>query len=267
LTAARFVPNPFSEVPGDRLYRSGDRVRYRENGDIEFLSRVDDQIKIRGFRIELGEIEALLQRHPAVQEVAVVVRELTANDKRLVAYVVPRHDGSERPMEELQDYLRAELPEYMVPSAFVMLARLPLSPNGKVDRAALPAPPDRHARFDGTIEAPRTDTEKRIAAIWSEVLGVENLRTRDNFFDVGGHSLLVARVHERLQEAIARDIPIVALFQYPTIGSLAEYLNRLYGEDPRSSLLLAQSRERASRQRSAVGQTQQRARQLRRRHD
>jgi amino acid adenylation domain-containing protein len=234
LTAEKFVPDPFSIRPGERLYRTGDLARYRPDGALEFVGRVDGQVKIRGFRVELGEIEAVLARHPGVREVAVIDREESAAGEGtatrvLVAYFVPEAD---RPVDgnALRDLARTELPAHMVPSAFVPLERLPLGPTGKVDRRALPAPsapsaPERvQARREEVPEAPGSGLEERIAAIWREVLEVGRVGLHENFFDLGGHSLLMARVHGRLQKELGRKISMVELFQYPTVAALAAHL-------------------------------------------
>nr|QEO74805.1 condensation domain-containing protein [uncultured bacterium] len=232
LTAERFVPHPFSTRLGERLYRTGDLARYRPDGALEFVGRVDGQVKIRGFRVELGEVEAVLARHPGVREVAVIDREESAAGQGtatriLVAYFVPNADQQTPQTLEgsLRDLARAELPAHMVPSAFVQLERLPLGPTGKVDRRALPAPvaPEREARQE-VQEAPRTVLEERIAAVWREVLEAERVGLNENFFDLGGHSLLMARVHGRLQKDLGRKISMVELFQYPTVATLAAHL-------------------------------------------
>ncbi len=233
LTAERFVPHPFSGHlgrPGERLYRTGDLARYRPDGAVEFVGRVDGQVKIRGFRVELGEVESVLARHPGVREVAVIDREESAAGQGtatriLVAYFVPDADRQTPQTLEgsLRDLARAELPAHMVPSAFVQLDRLPLGPTGKVDRRALPAPAALE-RAETPQEAPRTGLEERIAAVWREVLEVERVGLNENFFDLGGHSLLMARVHGRLQEELGRKVSMVELFQYPTVATLAAHL-------------------------------------------
>ncbi|MEW5928253.1 MAG: amino acid adenylation domain-containing protein, partial [Gemmatimonadota bacterium] len=217
LTADRFLPDPFSAAPGARLYRTGDRVRRLASGDLEFLGRVDQQVKVRGFRVEPGEVEAALLAHSGVRECVVVAREDAPGEPRLVAYFVgaAAADG-------LRGHLRARLPAHMVPAAFVSLAALPLSANGKVDRAALPAP-EAPARAAG--RTPRTATERLVAEVWADVLGVERVSADDNFFDLGGHSLLLVRVHARLAERLGAEAPIAELFQHPTLASLAAYLD------------------------------------------
>ncbi|HEX2076779.1 MAG TPA: amino acid adenylation domain-containing protein, partial [Longimicrobium sp.] len=218
LTAERFVPDPFSGEPGARLYRTGDRVRWSARGELEFLGRVDEQVKIRGFRIEPGEIEAALSAHPEVLDARVIVREDEPGEKRLVAYVV---GGVEA--DELREHLRQSLPEHMVPAAFVPLERLPLTPSGKLDRRALPAP--EYAADADRYVAPRTEAERKVAAAWAEVLGVESVGAYDRFFDLGGHSLLLVRVQARLREAFGQPVPITHLFRYLTVSDLAAALD------------------------------------------
>jgi amino acid adenylation domain-containing protein len=232
LTAERFVPDPFSGVPGARLYRTGDLARWRPDGRIEFLGRADHQVKIRGFRIEPGEIEARLHHHPAVQDAAVLaLAGAGGGDRRLVAYVAPAA-GADIAPQELRAFLRATLPEYMVPAEWVALPSLPLTKSGKVDRRALPAPSD--TAHPAGVQAsgaaghvpPRTELERALAEIWREVLGIERVGVHDNFFDLGGHSLLLARVLAPLRARFGAGIAMVDLFRFPTIGSLAEHLGR-----------------------------------------
>ncbi|MBC8229643.1 non-ribosomal peptide synthetase [bacterium] len=220
LTAEKFIPNPFSNEPGTCLYKTGDLVRYLPDGNIEFLGRMDHQVKIRGFRVELGEIEVVLSRHPAVQEAVVLAREHGPGDKRLVAYVVPNQ--KQVPItRELRRFLKENLPDYMLPSAFVMLEKMPLTPNGKVDRSALPAP-DTSRSVEEDYIAPRTPTEELLAAIWAEVLGLEQVGIRDNFFELGGNSLLATQVISRVYETFQMKLPLTSLFEKPTVGNLAE---------------------------------------------
>ena len=212
LTAERFVPDPFSSVPGARLYRTGDRARHLRDGGIEFLGRMDHQVKIRGFRIEPGEIEAALSTHDAVRDAVVVAR-----DERLVAYVAA--DGSPT-TTELRAHLAAKLPGYMVPAQFVALDELPLTPNGKVDRAALPAPEGR-PELEAVYTAPRTPVEEVLAGIWCDVLGLERVGVHDDFFDLGGHSLVATQVVSRARAALSVELPLKALFESPTVAGLA----------------------------------------------
>jgi len=217
LTAERFVPSPFGE--GERLYRTGDVARWRSDGELEYLGRIDHQVKIRGYRIELGEIEAALRGDPGVKDCVVVASEDEPGDKRLVAYVVGAQ-GFGADVSDLREHLRRSLPDYMVPSAFVVLEALPLTANGKVDRKALPAPEGRPdvAEYEG----PRTPTEEVLAGIWCEILKLDRVGVHDNFFELGGHSLLAMRVVARLREAFKVELPLRTLFEGPTVRGLAE---------------------------------------------
>jgi len=226
LTAERFVPDPAAADGSSRLYRTGDLGRRLESGDLEYLGRIDDQVKLRGFRIELGEIEAVLGEHPAVSECVVFIREDVASDKRLVAYVVSEDAGV---IEELKTHVRTQLPEYMVPAHFLLLPTLPLTPNGKVDRKALPAP-DPGASTAGTPHvAPRTPTESQIAAIWAEALGIASPGVHDDFFDLGGHSLMAAQIVTAIRSAFHVDAAVRHLLAKPTIAGLAEIVDLLAG--------------------------------------
>ena len=221
LTAESFVPDPFSAEPGARLYRTGDLARYLPDGNFDFLGRRDQQVKLRGFRIELGEIENVLARHHALREAVVTVREDVPGDRRLVAYVVAEEDQS---ASALRDYLHETLPDYMTPSSFVFLDALPLTTNGKVDRRALPAPDG--ARPDGETEyvAPRTPVEEVLAGIWTELLTLERVGVHDNFFVLGGHSLLATQLLARLLTLFKLELPLITVFQSPTIAEFAEAL-------------------------------------------
>ena len=222
LTAQRFVPDPFSGLPGARMYRTGDRARWRADGNIEFLGRLDHQIKIHGFRVELGEIEEVLNQHPGVRASAVVAWEEAPGDKRLTAYVVRRNGASP---SELRETLRSKLPEYMVPAAFVTLDAMPLTPSGKVDRKALP-PPDYAAIADGSqFVAPTTPTEIAVARIWGEVLGSSHVGINDNFFELGGHSLLAVRLISKINRTLGRTLSIPVFFQNPTVKQMAAALD------------------------------------------
>ncbi|HEU0078641.1 MAG TPA: beta-ketoacyl synthase N-terminal-like domain-containing protein, partial [Longimicrobiaceae bacterium] len=218
LTAERFLPDPYGPA-GARRYRVLDRVRWTDGGELDYLGRTDTQVKVRGFRIEPGEIEAALSGHPEVREARVIVWEDAPGEKRLVAYVV---GGVEA--DELREHLRRSLPEYMVPAAFVALDALPLTPNGKLDRKALPAP-EGSSYATRVYEAPRTEAERKVAAVWAEVLGVESVSAHDRFFDLGGHSLLLVRVQARLREAFGQPVPITHLFRYLTVSALAAALD------------------------------------------
>jgi len=217
LTADRFVPSSFGD--GERLYRTGDLVRYLADGNLEFLGRIDHQVKLRGFRIELGEIETALRGHGGVKDAVVIAREDTPGDKRLVAYVVAA-DEAAVDAGDLRGHLKRSLPDYMVPSAFVMLKALPLTPNGKIDRRALPAPED-DAVIRGEYVEPRTPTEEVLAAIWCEVLKLDRVGVHDNFFELGGHSLLAMRLMARLRDAFQIELPLRALFEAPTVGEIS----------------------------------------------
>jgi amino acid adenylation domain-containing protein len=220
LTAERFIPDPFSRTPGARLYKTGDRAQYRPDGNIEFLGRIDKQVKIRGFRIELGEIEAVLSRHPAVREAVAVSLTEKSGDKRLVAYLVA-DNGSILSTTQLYHFLKDQLPEYMIPSAFVQLDALPLTPNGKVNRRALPAPDRQRPELERAFVPPRTLVEQALAEIWSEVLRKEQVGVYDNFFELGGHSLLATQVVSRVREALQVELPLRRLFETPTVADLA----------------------------------------------
>ncbi|MGH3903550.1 MAG: amino acid adenylation domain-containing protein, partial [Pseudonocardiaceae bacterium] len=219
LTAQRFVANPFGE-PGSRMYRTGDVVRWRADGDLEFVGRADEQVKIRGFRVEPGEIETLLRRHPDVAEVVVIAREDRPGVKRLVAYVVPTEGTAPAP-GALRALVSGSLPEYMVPAAFVTLDELPLSPNGKLDRRALPAPTVGVAVRPGYV-APRTNTEQVVADIWAEVLGVERVGVEDNFFELGGDSIFSVRALSRIRVALGVELPARAVFDARTVAQLVK---------------------------------------------
>ncbi|MCC5648468.1 amino acid adenylation domain-containing protein [Nostoc sp. XA013] len=244
LTQQRFISHPF--VAGTRLYRSGDLARYLPNGELEYLGRIDNQVKIRGFRIELGEIETILSRYPRVRETVVLVREDIANDRRLVAYIVPEQK-SFLSVSELRHFLKEKMPEYMVPSAFVVLEALPLTPNGKVDRRALPAPEKLRPELANSYQAPQSEVEKTIAKVWKQVLQIEKVGIYDNFFDLGGHSLLVIQVNNKLKETLNRNLSVVEIFQNPTIKSLAQYL----GTKAETASSFESMRDRAKMQRDS----------------
>ncbi|MBD2448896.1 amino acid adenylation domain-containing protein [Nostoc sp. FACHB-152] len=218
LTAQKFIPNPFSNQEGVRLYKTGDLARYLPNGNIEFLGRIDQQVKIRGFRIELSEIEAVLSQHPQVRSLVVIAREDEPGNKRLVAYIVPHQEYSPT-SDELRHFLQEKLPEYMMPSAFVQLDSLPHLPNGKVDIKALPAP--EKIKVSANFVAPRTPVEEAIAQIWSEILGVEQVGIHDRFFELGGHSLLATQVISRLRQTLQVELPLRQFFDAPTVADLA----------------------------------------------
>jgi amino acid adenylation domain-containing protein/non-ribosomal peptide synthase protein (TIGR01720 family) len=218
LTAEKFVPDPFGSEPGMRLYRTGDRARYRADGTIEFLGRLDHQVKLRGIRIELGEIEAVLNRHPGVQDAVVAVREDEPGERRLVGYVV----WAEEPVSpgDLRQFLKHSLPEYMVPAIFVTLDRMPLTPNGKVDRRALPAPEGVRPELDAAFQAPHPGVEQTLAELWKQILRIDQVGRRDNFFELGGDSILSIQIVAKANQAGLRVTPR-QLFQYQTIAELA----------------------------------------------
>ena len=223
LTAQKFIGNPFSDNPSDRLYKTGDLARYLPDGNIEFLGRIDNQVKIRGFRIELGEIEAVLAQHPDVLQAVVIVREDNPGNKYLAAYLVPKLEAAAPPKSsELRSFLLAKLPDYMVPGAFVFLETMPLTPNGKIDRRVLPAPDSSLREQEDKFVAPSTPTEEILAAIWAEVLGLQLVGINDNFFDLGGHSLLATQIISRIREAFSIELPLRHLFEAPTIASLGQ---------------------------------------------
>ena len=228
LTAEKFIPHPFSKKPGGRLYKTGDLVRYLPDGNIEYLGRIDQQVKLRGFRIELGEIEAAITLHPNVFEAVVMVREDIPNYQQLVAYIVPHQPV---PINELRSFLKQKLPDYMQPSSFVILETLPLTPSGKIDRKALPAPIQNLAELEKTFVAARTPIEELLAGIWAEVLRLERICIYDNFFELGGHSLLGAQIISLIRNNLQRELPLKKLFECPTVASLAKFLETDSKED------------------------------------
>jgi amino acid adenylation domain-containing protein len=238
LTAERFVRDPFS-TNGARLYRTGDLVRYRPTGEIEFIGRVDNQVKVRGFRIELGEIEAALAEHPAVSE-AVVIACKDSGDKHLAAYLVPRN-GDEMITSKVREFLQQRLPDYMVPSVFVMLESLPLSPMGKVDRRALPATDGFKREAEKGFVAPADELELKLTRIWEQVLNVRPIGTDENFFELGGHSLLAVRLFSEIEKAFGKNLPLATLFQAPTVRQLARVLRDEGWQAAWSSLVMIQA--------------------------
>ncbi|HOT90215.1 MAG TPA: amino acid adenylation domain-containing protein [Anaerolineae bacterium] len=224
LTAARFIPDPFSSTPGARLYKTGDLARVGASGDIEFLGRIDHQVKVRGFRIELGEIEVALAQHPAIQEAAVVVREDTPGAPRLVAYVV----SSQTPppsATELRRFLGQTMPDYMLPATFVVMDTLPLTPSGKINRRALPSPDNARPALEQAYVAPRNAIEATLARIWADALGLERVGVYDNFFELGGHSLLAGRIVAQLRDAMRVELSMHVIFEAQTVAAVAEYIN------------------------------------------
>jgi amino acid adenylation domain-containing protein len=233
ITAQKFIPDPFATTPGARLYRSGDLARWLPDGTIAFLGRIDHQVKIRGYRVELGEIEAALMQHPQVREAAVVVHEgsgHSSGDKRLVAYLVPDARAGLSPEQrhlsvaDLTIFLRQMMPEYMVPAAFVFLERIPVTPSGKLNRRALPAP--EFVRSTAAQVLPRDVLELRLALIWQDLLAISPIGVTDNFFEIGGHSLLAVRLQTQIQQQLGQHLPLAIFFQNPTIGQLAARLRQ-----------------------------------------
>jgi amino acid adenylation domain-containing protein len=241
LTQERFIPHPFSQEPGARLYRTGDLVRYLPGGLLEFLGRIDHQVKIRGFRIELGEIEAVLDGHPAVRQAVVAARVLGPGDKQLVAYVVPQ--ASPHPSStELREYLALKLPSYMVPAFFVMLDALPLNPNGKVDRRALPVPDGTRPELAQEFVAPHTPTQRALAAIWKEVLSLDRAGLHDDFFTLGGHSLRALQVTSRIRQRFQVEVSLRSFFSHPTLAGLAGLLSQAQGGEQSTPSITSASR-------------------------
>ncbi|HEX5873990.1 MAG TPA: amino acid adenylation domain-containing protein, partial [Pyrinomonadaceae bacterium] len=224
LTAERFIPNPFAERGGERLYRTGDIGRWNRDGQIEYLGRRDAQVKVRGYRIELGEVEAAVAKHPSVAECAVEVREGANGDHRLACFVVTKAD--ELNVSELREHLLGLLPEYMIPSAIIELERMPVSPNGKLDRGKLPQLEKTHGESGTSYVAPRTHVEEMLASIWTEVLGAESVSVHDDFFELGGHSLIATQVMSRVREAFNIELPVRNLFETSTIAELAQSIEQ-----------------------------------------
>ncbi|MFT7223482.1 MAG: natural product biosynthesis luciferase-like monooxygenase protein, partial [Cellvibrionaceae bacterium] len=244
LTGERFIDNPF--VDGKRIYWTGDLAKYRDDGIIDFLGRVDHQVKIRGYRIELGEIEAMLGKHDSVRDCVLLLREDTPGDQRLVAYIVPVAVAPDT--GELKNHLRKQLPEYMVPNDIVVLAALPLTPNGKVDRKQLPSPQGLSQKLVAEYVAPENELQEVIVNVWQQTLQIDKVGVNDNFFDLGGHSLLIVRVHQLLKEKVEKPISLTDLYRFPTIHTLTEFLN---AGDANASL--KQSSDRAARRRERMG--------------
>lgn len=240
LTNERFIKNPFGQNQSTRLYKTGDLTRYKSNGEIEYLGRIDNQVKIRGFRIELGEIENRLLNHASIKETIVIADENRTGEKRLVAYVVPKENKSVK-VGELREFIKQTLPEYMCPSAFVELAGMPLTPNGKINRKALPAPSDELSVADRNFVAHRSDLESRLVAMWETILQVKPIGVRDDFFELGGHSLQAVRMFAEIEKTFNVNIPLATLFQAGTIEKLAEILRQDGWAEPESSLVPIQT--------------------------
>jgi amino acid adenylation domain-containing protein len=255
-TAERFLPHPHGRQPGARLYRTGDLGRFLADGNVEYLGRADEQVKVRGFRVEVGEIEAALRRHAEVRECVVAASDDGGGTTRLVAYVVPRApEAAAVAPGDLRSFLKEQLPEYMIPSAFVRLEALPLTPNGKLDRKALPVPDGASREAGESYVAPRSELERIIADVWQEVLEVERVGVHDNFFGLGGHSLLLIRVNGKLRETLRAELPVIEMFKYPTVSALAEHLGRPHAEPEATtretrgvSVLMSRRRELTRRQ-------------------
>lgn len=247
-TAERFLADPFAKRVGARMYRTGDFGRFLSDGNIEFLGRIDSQVKVRGFRIELGEVETALVQHPQVREAAVTTRQDTAGNTRLVGYVVPV-DGERPTVESLRGFLRDRLPYYMVPELYVTLPSLPLTPNEKVDRKALPEPDYARPEMTQSYVCPSTALEKTLSDVWCRVLGLDRAGINDNFFDLGGNSLLSIQATVRMREALGIEVPVVALFQYPTIAALARHLGR---DNPQATSFARVADDRAGQRRAIL---------------
>ena len=228
LTAERFIPNHFSQRPGERMYKTGDLVRHLEDGSIEILGRADHQVKIRGFRVELGEVESVLDQHTAVREAIVVTREDLSGNKRLFAYVAADRKHKLR-AEELSAYLKERLPDHMVPSGFVVMEKLPLTPNGKVDRSALMVNFQPVVQETEDLIPACTPAEELVAKIWSEVLCVENVGVNSNFFNLGGHSMLASKIIMQLREIFRIELPVRSLFEFPTVGGIVKAMSDIWG--------------------------------------
>jgi acyl-coenzyme A synthetase/AMP-(fatty) acid ligase/acyl carrier protein len=247
LTAEKLIPDQFGAEPGGRLYRTGDLARYMPGGDIDFLGRIDHQVKLRGFRIELGEIEAGLKQVADVRDAVVLAQGKSQADSRLIAFVVSR-SGETPKANELRDHLSGQLPEYMVPAAFHSLEEIPLTANGKIDRQALFRLSVQMTAARVEYAAPRNEAERKLAKVWQEALQVEKVGIDDNFFDLGGHSLLMVTIQSRLKEVFKKDVPIVEFFKYPTI----RLLSNLFTEEQPRKTASQSMRERAQKQKEAV---------------
>jgi len=253
LTTKKFVPDPFSDDPSDRLYKTGDLVRYRDDGNIEFLGRIDHQVKLRGFRIELGEVEAVLKQQKHIEEAVAVVRENAAGNQFLVAYLIA--DEEERPSGQvLRNAMRTELPEYMVPSFFIHVDEFQKTPSGKLDYKALPALEGVRPELDQEYVAPRNEMEEMLVEICQELLGLDKVGVYDNFFELGGHSLLATQFISRVRDALGIEVPLRSLFESPNIDQLAIALETLQAsaQGPAVPEVMAVSRESHRMKRSDV---------------
>ncbi len=240
LTRERFIAHPFSRQPNARLYKTGDLARYQPDGNIEFIGRIDHQVKIRGFRVELGEIEEVLRQHPEVRETVVLAREDTPGDKRLVAYIVTKQ-GKSLAVTTLRSYLKDKLPHYMMPSTFMMLDALPLHPNGKINRRALPVPYPNQRTEEDTFIAPMTTVHHQLIQIWEELLDVQSIGLKDNFFSLGGHSLLAVRLVDRIEQVCGKKIPLATLFAGATVEHLADVIMGEEEKRPRAPVVAVQA--------------------------
>lgn len=223
LTKEKFIPNPFSDKPEARLYKTGDLARYLPDGNIEFIGRIDNQVKIRGFRIELGEIETILTKHPAIREAVIIAWETASGDKQLAAYLVPRQE-QKPPVNKLRDFLKKQLPDYMIPATFTFLDALPLTPNGKVDRRALPEPDTDRPELSEMFVAARTPAEKTMTDIWSRLLQIDRIGVFDKFFELGGHSLLAVQLVAEIRKVFQVELPLWKLFKFPTVAGLVQMM-------------------------------------------
>jgi amino acid adenylation domain-containing protein len=248
LTDKQFIPNPFGK---GKLYKTGDLACYLEDGNIEFLGRIDNQIKIRGFRIELGEIEAALRQHPDIQEAVVILREDKPDDKKLVAYIIPlsKRGRGDLP-SQLRQFLKQHLPEYMLPSVYVWLDALPLTANGKLDRRALPVPEPQGLEQRDRNAIPQTPVEKSVAKIWAEVLNWQELGIHDNFFELGGHSLLATQLASKIRKTFQVELPLSSIFDMPTIAQLAREIEKLKCDRPQESTSMPTPVSRSDRRTS-----------------
>ncbi|HVG92164.1 MAG TPA: phosphopantetheine-binding protein [Alphaproteobacteria bacterium] len=241
LTAEKFLPNPFTSETGELMRGTGERARYREDGTIELMGRLDDRVEIEGFPVELGEIETTLVKYESVQEAVVVVRP----NGELVAYIIVR-DGKRLRQDEVRSYLSEKLPPHMIPATFITLQELPKNAGGEVDRAGLAVLGQEQLTNEFVL--PRTELEKTIAAAWQAALGIDQVGVYDNFFDIGGHSLRMIQIHQKLKAELSVDIELLNLFQFPTIDSLVRFLQAGYNFGDKAR----ETRDRAGRQKSAI---------------
>ncbi|WP_218653140.1 amino acid adenylation domain-containing protein [Nostoc sp. TCL26-01] len=253
LTVEKFIPYPWknSASASERLYKTGDLVRSLPDGNIEFLGRIDNQVKIRGFRIELGEIERVIGQYPEIRENIVIARPHVTGEKQLVAYIVT-HQGSTYKQNQLSAFLQQRLPEYMLPSAFVVLASLPLTANGKVDRQKLPAPGRERPQLEQVYIAPQNDLERLLVNIYADLLQIDQVGVDDNFFDLGGTSILIMQLALRVKQELGMELSVVKLFQYPTIAGLAQYLNAQLNAQQNTQQSPDKLQSRAQQQKAAL---------------